>query len=122
MKFEIENPQQLGQIIRAMRKAINLRQDDAAGSIGVSENFLGKVERGGESVQWGKLLTVVQELGLTLSVEVPDSQAAAVASQLQRLRRDADAERRQQQAAQLQQQIEQLQGQLARLAGAKLCG
>jgi transcriptional regulator with XRE-family HTH domain len=33
-------------VVRASRKAQKIRQDDAAGSIGVSENFLGKVERG----------------------------------------------------------------------------
>ncbi|MEO9330994.1 helix-turn-helix domain-containing protein [Ectopseudomonas guguanensis] len=75
MKFNIESPGDLGEIIRASRKAMGMRQDDAAGSIGVSENFLGKVERGGETVQWGKLFQVIQELGLTVSVEVPEPYA-----------------------------------------------
>lgn len=75
MEFHIDSPEQLGQIIRASRKAMKLRQDDAAGSIGVSENFLGKVERGGENVQWGKLFLVMRELGLTLSVDVPNAYA-----------------------------------------------
>ena len=114
MKLAIETPQQLGQIIRATRKAIDLRQDDAAGSIGVSENFLGKVERGGETVQWGKLLKVVQELGLSLSVEVPEEYAGAVSETLQRQSRTADDAARRQ-AEQLRQQIEQLQQQLTRL-------
>ncbi len=116
MKINIENPQQLGRIIRATRKAIDLRQDDAAGSIGVSENFLGKVERGGETVQWGKLLKVVQELGLTLSVEVPEAYAAPVQAELQR--RSA-TEQNQKQAEQIQQQIEQLHQQLAQLQRGK---
>ncbi|MFV0457117.1 MAG: transcriptional regulator [Pseudomonas sp.] len=72
MRFQIDSPKKLGLLIRASRKAMSLRQDDAAGSIGVSENFLGKVERGGETVQWGKLFLVMRELGLNLSVEVPD--------------------------------------------------
>lgn len=73
MKFIIDSPETLGRLIRASRKALDLRQDDAAGSIGVSENFLGKVERGGETVQWGKLFQVMKELGLSLSVEVPEA-------------------------------------------------
>jgi transcriptional regulator with XRE-family HTH domain len=72
MKFEIDSAEQMGMLIRASRKAMKLRQDDVAGVLGVSENFLGKVERGGETVQWGKLLQVMQGLGLTVSVEAPE--------------------------------------------------
>lgn len=72
MKIDIESPEQVGAVIRASRKAMQIRQDDAAGIIGVSENFLGKVERGGETVQWGKLFQVMQELGLTVTIEVPE--------------------------------------------------
>ncbi|MEA1605852.1 helix-turn-helix domain-containing protein [Pseudomonas spirodelae] len=72
MKIDIESPEQVGALIRASRKAMQIRQDDAAGIIGVSENFLGKVERGGETVQWGKLFQVMQELGLNVTIEVPE--------------------------------------------------
>lgn len=71
MQVRIDNPQQLGHLIRAVRKAQGLRQDDAAGSVGVSENFLGKVERGSDAVQWGKLFAVMQGLGLRLNIDVP---------------------------------------------------
>ena len=60
---------------RASRKAQKIRQDDAAGSIGVSENFLGKIERGSESVQWGKLFQVLEGLGIRVMVDVPESVA-----------------------------------------------
>ena len=73
MKVDIESPEQVGALIRASRKAMQIRQDDAAGIIGVSENFLGKVERGGESVQWGKLFQVMQQLGMTVTIEVPEA-------------------------------------------------
>lgn len=72
MKVDIKYPEQVGAVIRASRKAMQIRQDDAAGIIGVSENFLGKVERGGETVQWGKLFQVMQELGLSMTIEVPE--------------------------------------------------
>ncbi|WP_280327857.1 transcriptional regulator [Pseudomonas sp. BN102] len=61
-----------------------MRQDVAAGVIGVSENFLGKVERGGETVQWGLLFQVMRELGLKVSVEVPDEIAGEARAQLGR--------------------------------------
>ncbi len=73
MKINIENAAAIGRVVRASRKAQKIRQDDAAGSIGVSENFLGKVERGGESVQWGKLFQVMDGLGIRVVVDVPES-------------------------------------------------
>ena len=76
MKIPIDNAGAVGKVVRASRKAQKIRQDDAAGSIGVSENFLGKIERGSESVQWGKLFQVLEGLGLRVMVDVPESVAA----------------------------------------------
>lgn len=76
MKLPIDNAAAIGKVVRASRKAQKLRQDDAAGSIGVSENFLGKIERGSESVQWGKLFQVLDGLGIRVTVDVPDNVAA----------------------------------------------
>lgn len=72
MQTTLKNAAELGALVRLARKAQNIRQDDAAGSIGVSENFLGKVERGSESVQWGKLFQVLDGLGVRLIVDMPD--------------------------------------------------
>jgi transcriptional regulator with XRE-family HTH domain len=82
MKIEIKSAEQVGALIRASRKSMNMRQDDAAGIIGVSENFLGKVERGGETVQWGKLFQVMQELGLNVTIEVPEPFADEIVKRL----------------------------------------
>ncbi len=76
MKIPIDNAAAIGKVVRASRKAQKIRQDDAAGSIGVSENFLGKIERGSESVQWGKLFQVLEGLGIRVMVDVPESVAA----------------------------------------------
>lgn len=76
MKIPIDNAAAIGKVVRASRKAQKIRQDDAAGSIGVSENFLGKIERGSESVQWGKLFQVLEGLGIRVTVDVPGSVAA----------------------------------------------
>lgn len=75
MKIPIDNATVIGEVVRASRKAQKIRQDDAAGSIGVSENFLGKIERGSESVQWGKLFQVLEGLGIRVMVDVPESVA-----------------------------------------------
>jgi transcriptional regulator with XRE-family HTH domain len=76
VKVPIDNAAAIGKVVRASRKAQKIRQDDAAGSIGVSENFLGKIERGSESVQWGKLFQVLQGLGVRVVVDVPEGIAA----------------------------------------------
>lgn len=76
MKIPINSAAAIGQVVRASRKAQKIRQDDAAGSIGVSENFLGKIERGGETVQWGKLFQVLEGLGIHVTVDVPESVGA----------------------------------------------
>ncbi|MBD9413480.1 helix-turn-helix transcriptional regulator [Pseudomonas sp. PDM16] len=76
MQTTLKNATELGSLIRLARKAQNIRQDDAAGSIGVSENFLGKVERGSENVQWGKLFQVMDGLGIRLIVDLPDEVTA----------------------------------------------
>lgn len=76
MKIPIDHAAAIGKVVRASRKAQKIRQDDAAGSIGVSENFLGKIERGSESVQWGKLFQVLEGLGIRVMVDVPESVVA----------------------------------------------
>lgn len=76
MKIPIHNAAAIGKVVRASRKAQKVRQDDVAGSIGVSENFLGKIERGNDSVQWGKLFQVLDGLGIRVIVDVPDSVAS----------------------------------------------
>ena len=59
MQIRIHDPAQIGEIVRATRKAEHMRQDVTASAIGVSENFLGKVERGNSSVYWHKLFHVL---------------------------------------------------------------
>ena len=76
MKLPLETADGLGAVIRAARKAQGMRQDDAAGAMGVSENFLGKVERGDGSVRWEKLFRVLRELGIRVELDVPDEVAA----------------------------------------------
>ena len=71
MQILIEEATTIGNVVRASRKALKIRQDDAAERLGVSENFLGKIERGSESVQWGKLFQVLDGLGVKVIVQVP---------------------------------------------------
>lgn len=78
MHINIDTPARLGQVVRAVRKAQRIRQDDAAGAIGVSENFLGKIERGGDTVQWAKLHQVLMGLGIRLIADIPEEVASVL--------------------------------------------
>ena len=84
MQILLNQASTLGAVVRATRKAQKIRQDDAAGSIGVSENFLGKIERGAERVQWGKLFQVLQGLGVRVVLDVPDDVANRLDAELAR--------------------------------------
>ena len=72
MQTTISGASDIGPVIRAARKARRMRQDDAAGSLGVSENFLGKIERGGTNLQWDKLFEVLSGLGIRVILDVPE--------------------------------------------------
>lgn len=80
MKIPLHSASDLGPLLRAVRKAQNLRQDDTAGSVQVSENFLAKVERGSDTVQWGLLFRVLKDLGVRIELDVPDIAAERIKS------------------------------------------
>ena len=96
MHIELDSADAMGAVVRASRKAQSIRQDDAAGSIGVSESFMGKVESGSESVQWGKLFQVLEGLGVWVILDVPDEVAGqlAAAQQLHARKQRARAARK----------------------------
>jgi transcriptional regulator with XRE-family HTH domain len=73
MRRTIELASDIGGVIRAARKIQKLRQDDAAGSVGVSESFMAKAERGTDTVQWGKVFQILQGLGVRVVVEIPNA-------------------------------------------------
>ncbi len=77
MKLAIDTPQQLGEIIRRIRKAQGVRQDDLAGIVGSSHVFLRDLERGKPTVQLGKTLDVLRELGIRLVADVPNTMPPA---------------------------------------------
>ena len=76
MRIAVTSVESVGVAIRAVRKVSGIRQDDVPG---VSHMFLRDLEKGKESVQFGRVLKVLDELGIRLVLEVPQSQAHAVA-------------------------------------------
>ena len=72
MKHPILSTEDLGLAIRAVRKSSQVRQDDLAGAVGVSRRFTAEVERGKSTVQFGRVLRLLEELGIYLSIDIPD--------------------------------------------------
>jgi transcriptional regulator with XRE-family HTH domain len=64
----IKTVDQLGELIRAVRKQQQLRQDEVGQ---FSHSFIGEVENGKPTAQVGKILDLLQELGIALYLEVP---------------------------------------------------
>ena len=86
MKIKLDTPGQLGQLVRATRKHQALRQDLLAEMLGISENFMGRLENGADTLQWGKLFSVLDALGIQISVDLPDGVAETLARHEQKSR------------------------------------
>lgn len=76
MKHIIQSVKDLGLVIRAVRKSSGVRQDDLAGTVGVSRQFAVDVEKGKPTVQFDRVLLLLKELGIELSVNVTTEASA----------------------------------------------
>jgi len=88
MKKTIASSQDLGLLIRAVRKSTKVRQDDLSAMAGVSRQFAIDVERGKPTAQFGRVLLLLKELGITLTADIPDEAAEA----LEKLRTNRNAD------------------------------
>jgi y4mF family transcriptional regulator len=73
MKHAIQSSEELGLVIRAVRKSTQVRQDDLAAMVGVSRQFAVDVEKGKPTVQLARVLRLLRELGIELSVDIPSA-------------------------------------------------
>lgn len=73
MYTRVASVQDIGSLVRATRKGARIRLDDLAGTVKMSKQFVSDLELGKPGVQLGKVLQVLQEMGLYLYVDVPDS-------------------------------------------------
>lgn len=59
---------EIGAEVRTRRRALGLRQDELAGAAGVGLRFVVDLEAGKSTIQLGKVLQVLDTLGLALEV------------------------------------------------------
>ncbi|HJW73282.1 MAG TPA: helix-turn-helix transcriptional regulator [Geothrix sp.] len=64
-------PSDLGALIRGVRKAQGLRQDELAGVAAVGLRFIVDLEAGKPTIQIGKALKVLEALGCSLTITPP---------------------------------------------------
>jgi transcriptional regulator with XRE-family HTH domain len=69
---------ELGRVLKASRKAQGLRQDDLGAYAGLSHVFVMQVERGKETAHIGKVLALLEQVGVRVQLDVPDSVADEV--------------------------------------------
>jgi transcriptional regulator with XRE-family HTH domain len=73
MNHIIHTPQDLGFALRAVRKSSKVRLDDLSQTVHLSKQTTANIEFGKPTVQIGNIIRIVNELGLTLSVNIPES-------------------------------------------------
>ncbi len=79
MQLPINSVADLGLALRAVRRTSKLRLDDMAATAGVSKQFASDVELGKETVRMGLVFKVLGEMGLKLSVDIPEQSAPELA-------------------------------------------
>lgn len=72
MRIVIQSAAELGSAIRAVRRHSRVRIDDLAATARVSKQFTQDVEHGKPTVQFGRVLKLLAELGIPLEVDIPD--------------------------------------------------
>ena len=64
-------PEQVGNLVKAARKALNITQKDLALTSGTGMRFIVDLEKGKPTCQFGKVLTVLNTLGITMELTLP---------------------------------------------------
>lgn len=69
-------PEDLGKLIKNVRKAMGLTQAELALTSGTGMRFISDLENGKPTCQTGKTLTVLKTLGIRLTMSPPTSAGA----------------------------------------------
>ncbi|MDR7271624.1 DNA-binding XRE family transcriptional regulator [Pelomonas saccharophila] len=78
MKYTIRSPEDLGLLLRAARRSAKVRLDDLSHTVDVSKQTTVNVEKGKPTVQLGTVIRLLNEVGLTLTVDLPESALPAL--------------------------------------------
>lgn len=70
--MDVRTPLDLGAAVRARRRTLKLSQTTVAEAAGVSRAWLAKLEAGKPSIEFGRVLAILEVLELTLDLRSPD--------------------------------------------------
>jgi HTH-type transcriptional regulator / antitoxin HipB len=71
MKALKYTPQDIGKLVRETRKALCVTQREVALTSGTGLRFIIELERGKETAEIGKVLTILRTLGIQLTLTPP---------------------------------------------------
>lgn len=71
MQITVHSVSDFGLALRAVRRSSKVRLDNLAGVAGVSKQFASEVEHGKSTVQLGLVLKLLDELGIPLTLNIP---------------------------------------------------
>ncbi|MDB5883964.1 MAG: transcriptional regulator [Polaromonas sp.] len=80
MKIKVDVVPDLGLALRAVRRSSHVRLDDLAAMAGVSKQFVSDVEHGKPTVQLGLVLKLLAELGVFLTLDIPQEAGQELAA------------------------------------------
>jgi HTH-type transcriptional regulator/antitoxin HipB len=75
------SPKNIGETIKSTRKSMGVTQNDLALTSGTGLRFIIDLEKGKPTCQIGKVLAVLQTLGITITLVLPPSACGAGANQ-----------------------------------------
>ncbi|SIR02903.1 helix-turn-helix domain-containing protein [Marinobacterium stanieri] len=73
MNIPIESVQDIGDLVRLLRRSQGLRHDDLGAIAGCSHKYVVDLEKGKETIQTGLMLQLLDEMGLKVMIDLPDS-------------------------------------------------
>ena len=86
MSISLTSVLEAGIAIRTLRKRAGIRIDDFAMAAGVSKQFMTDLENGKSTVQMGKVLQLLQRLGVKVGLELPPADIEAYQLELSKAR------------------------------------
>ena len=82
MEVIIHNPSELGRLASQTRSELGLRQSDVHAHTRLATRFIGEVEHGKETAQIGKVMDMLESLGLELIIRSKSEEAKVNPHQL----------------------------------------
>ena len=87
MRISLSTVEDAGAVVRTLRKQGHVRIDDFALTAQVSKQFMTDLENGKPTIQMGRVLALLQKLGVRITLELPDAIAPALSAEQERRRR-----------------------------------